>query len=224
MAKGVCRPQSPKRQLRQERHIKVLICTEGAVTEPQFFEGISKSIQELYHITLDVIPGQHSDPVKVVEKCMEKREERENSKKNQDFPYVRCFAVVDVDHWDSPIKGKLSRLRQAIELAEENDINVLVSNIKFEVWLLWHKNTYDKSLDSNSLDRHCSNKDNKILKGKGKNIAPDFPFQNWKEACKRANQHGRRVEANSIGGNPSSALPRLFEALEALAPQKQQQQ
>jgi hypothetical protein len=221
MAKGARKPRSPKRQPRQERHIKVLICTEGAVTEPQYFEGISKPIQEIYHVTLDVIPGQHSDPVKVVEKCMEKREERENSKKNQDFPYVRCFAVVDVDHWDNPIKGKLSRLRQAILLAKENDINVLVSNIKFEVWLLWHKNTYNKSLDSKSLDRHCKNKDNKILK-EGKNIVPDFPFQNWEEACKRANQHGR-VKANSIGRNPSSALPRLFEALKALADQQKQQ-
>ena len=189
MAKGARKPRSPKRQPRQERHIKVLICTEGAVTEPQYFEGISKPIQEI--------------------------------KKNQDFPYVRCFAVVDVDHWDNPIKGKLSRLRQAILLAKENDINVLVSNIKFEVWLLWHKNTYNKSLDSKSLDRHCKNKDNKILK-EGKNIVPDFPFQNWEEACKRANQHGR-VKANSIGRNPSSALPRLFEALKALADQQKQQ-
>ena len=64
--------------------------------------------------------------------------------------------------------------------------------------------------------------DNKILKDEGKTIAPDFPFQNWKEACKRANQHGR-VKANSIGRNPSSALPRLFEALKALADQQQQQ-
>ena len=222
MAKGARRPQSPKRQLQQERHIKILICTEGAVTEPQYFEGISKSIQELYHVALDVIPGQHSDPVKVVKKCMEKRKKRENSKKNQDFPYVRCFAVVDVDHCNDPIKGKPSRLMQAIHLAQINDIDVLVSNIKFEVWLLWHKSTFDKSLDSDSLDRYCSNKDNKILKDEGKTIAPDFPFQNWKEACKRANQHGR-VKANSIGRNPSSALPRLFEALKALADQQQQQ-
>ena len=41
MAQGARRPQSPKRQLQQERHIKILICTEGAVTEPQYFEGIS---------------------------------------------------------------------------------------------------------------------------------------------------------------------------------------
>ena len=223
MAKGARRPQSPKRQLQQERHIKILICTEGAVTEPQYFEGISKSIQELYHVTLDVIPGQHPDPVKVVEKCIEKKKNKENNKKNDDLSYTRCFAVVDVDHWDNPINGKLSRLKEAILLAEANDINVLVSNIKFEVWLLWHKNTYAKSLDSKSLDRHCKNKDNKILKDEGKTIVPDFPFQNWKEACKRANRHGRRVEANSIGENPSSALPRLFEALEALAAEQQQQ-
>ena len=223
MAKGARRPQSPKRQLRQERHIKILICTEGAVTEPQYFEGISKSIQELYHVALDVIPGQHPDPVKVVEKCIEKKKNKENNKKNDDLSYARCFAVVDVDHWNDPIKDKPSRLMQAIHLAQINDIDVLVSNIKFEVWLLWHKSTFDKSLDSDSLDRYCSNKDNKILKDKGKTIVPDFPFQNWKEACNRANQHGRRVEANSIGRNPSSALPRLFEALEALAAEQQQQ-
>ena len=183
---------------------------------------MGQTIQETYKVSLTVESGKRSNPETVVKTCINKMEEY--SKTNPGSSYAKCFVVVDVDHHNLS-NGKLSQLKKAFRLAKQHGIEVLVSNIKFEVWLLWHVVDHDAYLESTELDELCDG--HNILKGKGKgkkkNIAPDFPFQNWKEACKRANQHGRRVEANSIGENPSSALPRLFEALEALAAEQQQQ-
>ena len=219
MAKKAHKPHFPSQTLQHE-YAKVLICTEGSKTEPQYFERMGQTIQETYKVSLTVESGKHSNPVTVVETCINKMEEY--SKTNPGSSYAKCFVVVDVDHHNLS-NGKLSQLKKAFRLAKPHGIEVLVSNVKFEVWLLWHVIDHDAYLESTELDELCESC--KILKGKKKkkNIAPDFPFQNWKEACKRANRHGRRVEANSIGENPSSALPRLFEALEALAAEQQQQ-
>lgn len=221
MAKKAHKPHFSSQTLQHE-YAKVLICTEGSKTEPQYFEKIGKMMQDIYKVILTVKPSKHPNPVSVVKTGINQMEEY--SKKNPGLSYAKCFAVVDVDHHNIS-KGKLSQLSEAFLLAEQYDIEVLVSHTKFEVWLLWHVTDHDAYLESTELDELCDG--HNILKGKGKgkkkNIAPDFPFQNWKEACKRANRHGRRVEANSIGENPSSALPRLFEALEALAAEQQQQ-
>ena len=219
MAKKAHKPHFPSQTLQHE-YAKVLICTEGSKTEPQYFERMGQTIQETYKVSLTVESGKHSNPVTVVETCINKMEEY--SKTNPGSSYAKCFVVVDVDHHNLS-HGKLSQLKEAFLRAKPHGIEVLVSNVKFEVWLLWHVVDHDAYLESTELDELCESC--KILKGKKKkkNIAPDFPFQNWKEACERANWHGRRVEANSIGENPSSALPRLFEALEALAAEQQQQ-
>lgn len=219
MAKKAHKPHFPSQTLQHE-YAKVLICTEGSKTEPQYFERMGQTIQETYKVSLTVESGKHSNPVTVVETCINKMEEY--SKTNPGSSYAKCFVVVDVDHHNLS-HGKLSQLKEAFLRAKPHGIEVLVSNVKFEVWLLWHVVDHDAYLESTELDELCESC--KILKGKKKkkNIAPDFPFQNWKEACERANRHGRRVEANSIGENPSSALPRLFEALEALTAEQQQQ-
>ena len=221
MAKKAHKPHFPSQTLQHE-YAKVLICTEGSKTEPQYFERMGQTIQETYKVSLTVESGKRSNPETVVKTCINKMEKY--SKTNPGSSYAKCFVVVDVDHHNLS-NGKLSQLKKAFRLAKQHGIEVLVSNIKFEVWLLWHVVDHDAYLESTELDELCDR--HNILKGKGKgkgkNIAPDFPFQNWKEACKRANRHGRRVEANSIGENPSSALPRLFEALEALAAEQQQQ-
>lgn len=213
MAKKAHKPCFSSQTLQHE-YAKVLICTEGSKTEPQYFEKIGKMMQDIYKVILTVKPSKHPNPVSVVKTGINQMEEY--SKKNPGLSYAKCFAVVDVDHHNIS-KGKLSQLSEAFLLAEQYDIEVLVSHTKFEVWLLWHVTDHDNYLESKDLDKLCK----KHNISKGKNIAPDFPFQNLETACKRANKHGR-VKANSIGENPSSALPRLFEALEALTAEQQQ--
>jgi hypothetical protein len=123
---------------------------------------------------------------------------------------VACFAVVDVDDWDSS-RNPSSQLNKAIHLAKDNEIQLLISNLKFEVWLVWHLEGTTPKLTSTELDKQCLHK--KILNGK--NLHPDFPLENYKNACIIASRQ-QKVTPNTKGSNPSSAIPRLFEFLEEL--------
>ena len=62
------------------------------------------------------------------------------------------------------------------------------------------------------LDRQCAK--NEIIKNK--KIQPTFPFKNYAEACKQADQR-QRVKENDKGNNPSTALPRFFDFLNSLS-------
>lgn len=104
-----------------------------------------------------------------------------------------------------------SQLNKAIRLAKDNEIQLLVSNLKFEVWLVWHLEGTTPKSTSTELDKQCLH--NKILNGK--NLHPDFPLENYKNACIIASRQ-QKVIPNTKGSNPSSAIPRLFEFLEEL--------
>ena len=86
--------------------------TEGAVTEPQYFELLRRDELIKSTVDLDVVPKAKSstarrgkwdsNPVHVVEKCIElKKSQTASRKKNdEDVDYLACFAIVDVDDWD----------------------------------------------------------------------------------------------------------------------------
>ena len=76
---------------------------------------------------------------------------------------MACFAVVDVDDWDSS-RNPSSQLNKAIHLAKDNEIQLLISNLKFEVWLAWHLEGTTPKLTSTELDKQCLHK--KILNKK----------------------------------------------------------
>ena len=218
----VRKPRSTYRPKRQEIRKKILIVTEGAVTEPEYFERLRKIIAPNYAAILDVRPklkksrGNRkwkSNPVSVVEECISLRNHdrsQQSSNNTDQEPYVACFAVVDVDDWDIN-RNPSSQLNKAIHLAKDNEIQLLISNLKFEVWLVWHLEGTTPKSTSTELDKQCLH--NKILNGK--NLHPDFPLENYKNACIIASRQ-QKVIPNTKGSNPSSAIPRLFEFLEEL--------
>ena len=218
----VRKPRSTSRPKRQEIRKRILIVTEGAVTEPEYFERLRKIIAPNYAVILDVRPKLRkshgnrkwkSNPVSVVEECISLRNHdhsQQNSNNTEQEPYVACFAVVDVDDWDTN-RNPSSQLNKAIRLAKDNEIQLLVSNLKFEVWLVWHLEGTTPKSTSTKLDKQCLH--NKILNGK--NLHPDFPLENYKNACIIASRQ-QKVIPNTKGSNPSSAIPRLFEFLEEL--------
>lgn len=228
MAKKKSSTRKPQNRHRPQRHEitnRILIVTEGAVTEPEYFEKLRKFLEPRYQIRLEIHPKPtkggkgkskwKSDPVHVVEECIYLQEEdlKKCKKPTTLFtPFRECFAIVDVDQWDNN-KDDNSRLDQAIKKAKSAGIHLLISNIKFEVWLIWHKSGLAPNTNSKHLDNQCAN--NQILIGK--NLHPNFPIQNYMEACEITNQR-QRVQPNAKGNNPSSAMPRLFEIIGSLAP------
>lgn len=199
----VRKPRSTYRPKRQEIRKRILIVTEGAVTEPEYFERLRKIIAPNYAVILDVRPKLRksrgnrkwkSNPVSVVEECISLRNHdhsQQNSNNTEQEPYVACFAVVDVDDWDTN-RNPSSQLNKAIRLAKDNDIQLLVSNLKFEVWLVWHLEGTTPKSTSTELDKQCLH--NKILNGK--NLHPDFPLRITKmhALSQAANKKSSRIQ------------------------------
>lgn len=216
-------PQASRRpKNRREVLDRYLVVTEGAVTEPGYFTQLNSLLKShpSANLLLDVKPkisrgkpkgDWKSDPKSVVEFCIRERdtfqEKVKSGTNSKDLtPYKACFAVVDVDEWDNQSSGK-SNLRKAIELAAQNNIYLIISNLKFEVWLLWHcLETIDFTQDQ--LDQRCKSK--KILHGK--NISGDFPYQNYRQAINRCLKK-ETIDHGIKGNYPSSAMPVFFQKL-----------
>ena len=208
-----------KSRTRVERKTKFLIVTEGVLTEPQYFERLRPIVEQRYGVQLVSMPrtdkgnarggNWKSDPLHVVKKCVEKRDEEaaRSRKSKRDVPeFTRCFAVVDVDGRD--VGKSPTVLQQAISLAADEGISLIVSNHKFEVWLIWH---HDKASPSSAAER-LTPQATELGFVEGKNISTEFPIENFLDACQRAKK-AALVSPGSVGSNPSTAMPSLFDAI-----------
>ncbi|SER93763.1 hypothetical protein CCYS_13135 [Corynebacterium cystitidis DSM 20524] len=211
------RTRNPRRT---ERRRRFLIVTEGEITEPQYFERLQQNLPTDRDYNLVIRPKPkgkgigtwESSPEAVVKKCLDykTKDEKEHAedKSGDRMPYEECFAVVDVDQWDTVASGKTtSVLKRAIELAEENGINLVISNIKFEAWLLWHACDHSET-DSKKLDQRCE--ENKLLDGK--KLTTSFPIDKYPEATKRAREC-HKTDLSKKGPCPSSAVPALLKVV-----------
>lgn len=206
----------PNRKKREEIKDRYLIVTEGLKTEPSYFEGLRRTLGSDVNFHLDVRPridktkSWTSAPTAVVDKCIEwKRDDAQkygNSKKHPDkLPYVKCFAVIDVDQWNNPSRQGQSNLEQALATAKKNNIAVVVSNSKFETWLLWHKKR-EITGDDSQLARACQER-SLLLE---KEIPSTFPYSDFAIAAQNAD-HQNKVYLNQVGRYPSTSIPRLLE-------------
>lgn len=210
-----------RRAPRTEIKKRYLIVTEGLRTEPLYFEGLRRTLGNSANFHLTIHPKRdsngkwNSSPTAVVKKCAELKQRdlddcREKGKHRDKIPYSRCFAVVDVDHWNTTSSNGSSTLRSAIANAERNGISVVISNAKFETWLLWHSESRI-TCDSNQLAKKCEERRLLI----GKEIPSSFPYANYPSAAQNADSQNR-TSLNEIGKYPSTSLPRLLEEIGAM--------
>ncbi|OFP31090.1 RloB family protein [Corynebacterium sp. HMSC068G04] len=206
------------RKKKEEIKNRYLIVTEGLKTEPSYFDGLKRTLGPDVNFHIEVKPridkakNWTSTPTAVVDKCIElKKADAQkcgNSKKHPDkLPYVKCFAVIDVDHWNTPPQQGKSNLNKALETANKNNISVAISNTKFEAWLLWHVERKITCHDT-QLARLCQDH-NLLLE---KEIPPTFPYSNFKNAAQNADNQNR-VSLNQVGIYPSTSVPRLLEEI-----------
>lgn len=185
-----------RRVLRQEAG-KGLVVTEGMVTEPEYLDGF----RQFYRSSpaVDIVPiqvtGVGKDPLAVLEKALELREKK-------DYDWVAC--LVDVDEH--------ANLNLAIRRARQEGVLLVVSNLKFEVWLLWHTTDSRRSMNSQELDREVR-KENLVVGKKGKNISPNFPYAEHSRASRNAYQADPELDFYRKGPCPSTAMPLLIKKL-----------
>ena len=82
------------------------------------------------------------------------RKEVKQAKRNSE-PFDWCCLLLDVDqHTD---------LDECLREASRGGIKVLVSNLKFEVWLVWHITDLRSAEGTRELDRRVRKEDNMRL-------------------------------------------------------------
>ncbi len=113
-----------------------LIVTEGEKTEPLYFDGLSKYIENKYGSSIDVKPiiticGKGKCTVSLVNEAAKIRE-------RAPIFYQNAWVVFDKDDFDD--------FDSAIELARKLDLKVAWSNQSFEYWLYLHFQCSDSAL------------------------------------------------------------------------------
>lgn len=114
MPKGAHRrpPQNHRPLMR-----RILVVTEGVETEHQYIEGINSYLRSKGASTVVRSVSVGKDPLKVVQKCIEKRDEA----KRNDKEYDECVCLVDVDTHET--------LPDAIRCAQIEGIKLLITNL-----------------------------------------------------------------------------------------------
>lgn len=183
---------------RAER-LRGLIVTEGTVTEPQYLQLLK---QQLPRASASVtVKGAGQDPLSVLDKCIELRAEA----KVRGKPYDWCCCVVDVDEH--------VMLERCLVEARRSAVEVVVTNLKFEVWLLWHCIDLGAARTSRQLD-DLARRHGVLV---GKDLSARFPVGNYLDAVTRARTADPELATRRTGPNPSSSMPALLDLMNRTA-------
>jgi hypothetical protein len=111
----------------------VLIVCEGLETEPRYFKALQKKLR-LLPVEIEVV-GQGAAPKTVVERAVEllKGRRHEVKRSRADFNYDHVWCVIDAEQ-----QTKNPSLLPALVQAQDNGINVALSNPCFEYWFILH--------------------------------------------------------------------------------------
>ncbi|KGF01622.1 RloB family protein [Actinomyces sp. S4-C9] len=198
------------RKVRKQRKMRprVLVVVEGSKgkSEEVYFQRLDQELR--YDVALTVVAGA-GEPTKVLDACNQ-RIEREASKVGDgSIPFDYCFLVMDEDNHP--------HLNDVLEQCRQLNFDALVTNPKFELWLLWHVEDC-KFVSSSVLDKRV--KSRSLVSGKnGKELAGSFPVKDYAAAVERAKKAWREMASNEVGPNPSSGIPVYLEKLDAISSQ-----
>ncbi len=182
---------------------RILVLCEGAKCEPGYLRAFCRHARNTA-VVFDNAAGL--DPKALVEVARNRlHESRREAKRYRDahraFDQVWC--VVDVDDH--------RRLQEARIMARDNDIELVVSNPCFELWLILHFREQTAHIDRFQLKSACR----KLPPGNHRDHPPFDAFMpRYDDAVRRARHldevHGRNGEP---GKNPSTGVHRLTERI-----------
>lgn len=203
-------PSNRRRLTTRHERQRGLIVTEGTVTEPQYFDLLKQHLPRSWATV--TVKGAGKDPLNVLKKCIELRDKAKSRDRGRrdgrpEQAYDWCCCVLDVDEH--------ATLEQCLVEARKNNIEIVVTNRKFEVWLLWHCTDLSGERDGHELDA-LARKHRALV---GKDLATQFPIENYREAAVRARRADPDLASRRIGPNPSSSMPILFDLVAPEDPQ-----
>ena len=115
----------------------ILISVEGKnKTEKIYFYNFQGKDKD-YRIVF--VPGNETDPVNLVKQAI-----KSIKTNNLSLEYDRVFCILDTDN----DVNKITKIKEAIKLAEEKNVKLITSNPCIELWFLLHYNYFSKMMNS----------------------------------------------------------------------------
>lgn len=168
-----------------------VVFTEGQVTEPLYLELLRQYLRPKYAtFSIRAIGGEPSKVLK----------EYRKARQREDFD--RAILIIDVDQHD--------RLDETLrECKSSTDVDAVVSNPCFELWLLWHAIDMRGHIETHE----CVKLTRSHNLTRDKALAMKFPIESIDEAMTRARDTWQTLTPNEKGPNPSSAMPWFIDLL-----------
>lgn len=185
-----------RRRIPRKEKQTILIFTEGKKTEPSYFSILKRLLPKKSEVDFKCV-GIGKDPLRLVEKCVK-------AKKDNGKAYSSYVCLVDVDDH--------KQLDKALKLAKSHKIKVVVSNLKFEVWLLWHFLGNDGGLFSAKSSKELDAIVEKFGFSKNKEVK-QFNLSDVQRAYDRAKKQWADARFNRVGKNPSTSMHLILDLL-----------
>jgi hypothetical protein len=179
----------------------VLIVCEGRQTEPGYFHGLSASVKNP-RVTIEIAPetGVPKTIVNFAKKHKKAADDAAKRERDDNLRYDTVWCVFDVD--EHP------HIPEARRMANDNGIDLAVSNPSFELWLLLHFRDGPGARQRWEVLAMLK----KFVEGYDKHVrfadfAPGYP-----KAVKRARRLDDNAETDGEPGrNPTTGVYRLAE-------------
>lgn len=165
-----------------------MILCEGSKTEPNYFNSLKHDGQKrraLTAVDVEVYQPKSHSPLGLVREAIIKKK-RAMLKGN---PYETIWLVFDRDFH--------KYIEDVMKMASENGIEIIISNICFELWFLLHfeeLSTNQHFTKCGMLIKHMQKKHLTRYHKNGKN------YQNLKEFTPLAIQRAKKLEQSFING------------------------
>lgn len=194
-----------KRGTRRQRNFFVIVC-EGTKTEPIYFRGFNERYSRVH---IEPVHSGSTDPRSIVEYAIEQK--KEYQVRPGDGNEIWC--VFDVDENLDPT------LRNSIEHAHANGVNVALSNPSFEIWYLLHFTYREAAISRREVNEKL---DSQYISGYDKTgCYNEMLFPSMETAVTNADRLNRYHlgldnELASRNSNPSTQVFELVRAISEL--------
>ena len=181
---------------------KFFIYTEGKNTEPDYFRALEETLNGAI-VELEVI-GPAGVPLTLVGSAVEKlRSLRKTRRDVQSFEKNdQVWAVFDRDEHPG--------VADAIQRCVSTGVGMAFSDPCFEVWLILHKNTFDKCCDRHEVQKHLEKCCPEYDRNSRKTANCRELIKSLDQAEQRADQQKqRRAEEGDAMGAPNTSVQNL---------------
>jgi hypothetical protein len=206
---GPSRGARPKRRVPSERsdtdRPQLLVFVEGLRTEVQYINFWYR--RNRARVLVD-IAERHGTPMTLVQAAVDaKRTEQREERRDRGRAHDEYWCVFDRD--EHP------QLDEAIKLARENGINIVMSNPCLELWFVWHFTDHTAHVERHDIQHRAADHlgcDKSLTDAALAKLAEDGRYD---AAKKRALRMDARHEGDgsSPGTNPSSAMHLLIDRI-----------